>query len=84
MGSQQDRRPKNQRTTCIIPEDARPRGWLAKSAETELRTGLELMGKDKKTIQELIALVDPLGPSHCPSPVQLFHFSLILISGERL
>jgi hypothetical protein len=32
---------------------------LAKSAETELRTGLELMGKDKKTIQELIALVDP-------------------------
>ena len=32
---------------------------LAKSAETELRTGLELLGKDKKTIQELIALVDP-------------------------
>jgi hypothetical protein len=32
---------------------------LAKSAETELRTGPELMGKDKKTIQELIALVDP-------------------------
>jgi hypothetical protein len=32
---------------------------LAKGAETELRTGLELMGKDKKTIQELIALVDP-------------------------
>jgi len=32
---------------------------LAKSAETELRTGLELMGRDKKTIQDLIALVDP-------------------------
>jgi len=32
---------------------------LAKHAETELRTGLELMGKDKKTIQELISLVDP-------------------------
>ena len=32
---------------------------LAKGAETELRTGLELLGKDKKTIQELIALVDP-------------------------
>jgi len=25
---------------------------LAKNAETELKTGLELMGKDKKTIQE--------------------------------
>jgi hypothetical protein len=32
---------------------------FAKSGGTELRTGLELMGKDKKTIQELIALVDP-------------------------
>jgi len=32
---------------------------LAKEAEVELRTGLELMVKDKKTIQELIALVDP-------------------------
>jgi len=32
---------------------------LAKTAETEFRTGLELLGKDKKTIQELIALVDP-------------------------
>lgn len=32
---------------------------LAKNAETELRTGLELLGKDKKTIQDLIALVDP-------------------------
>jgi len=32
---------------------------LAKQAETELKTGLELMGKDKQTIQELIALVDP-------------------------
>jgi len=32
---------------------------LAKRAETELKTGLELMGKDKRTIQELVALVDP-------------------------
>jgi len=32
---------------------------LAKQAETELRTGLEMMGRDKKAIQELIALVDP-------------------------
>jgi len=32
---------------------------MAKQAEVELRTGLELMSKDKKTIQELIALVDP-------------------------
>jgi hypothetical protein len=32
---------------------------LAKSAETELRTGLQILGKDKKTIQELIAIVDP-------------------------
>ena len=35
------------------------RAELAKQAEVEMRTGLELMGKDKKTIQELIALVDP-------------------------
>jgi hypothetical protein len=32
---------------------------LAKQAEVELKTGLELMGRDKKTIQDLIALVDP-------------------------
>lgn len=32
---------------------------LSKEAETEMRTGLELLGKDKKTIQDLIALVDP-------------------------
>jgi len=32
---------------------------LAKQAEVEMKTGLELVGKDKKTIQELIALVDP-------------------------
>jgi hypothetical protein len=31
---------------------------LAKQAEVELKTGLELMGKDKKIIQDLIALVD--------------------------
>lgn len=35
------------------------RGELAKQAETEMKTGLELLGKDKKTIQDLIALVDP-------------------------
>lgn len=32
---------------------------LAKQAEVELKTGLELMGRDKKTIQDLILLVDP-------------------------
>ena len=32
---------------------------LAKEGETELRTGLELLGRDKKTIQDLIQLVDP-------------------------
>jgi len=32
---------------------------LAKAGETELKTGLELMGRDKRTIQELISLVDP-------------------------
>jgi len=35
------------------------RAELAKQAEVEMKAGLELMGKDKKTIQELIALVDP-------------------------
>jgi len=35
------------------------RAELAKQAEVELRTGLELMSKDKKIIQELLALVDP-------------------------
>lgn len=35
------------------------RAELAKQAEVELRTGLELLGRDKKTIQELVALVDP-------------------------
>ena len=32
---------------------------LAQIAETELKTGLELMGRDKKMIQDLIELVDP-------------------------
>ena len=32
---------------------------LAKQAEVELRTGLEIMGRDKKAIRELISLVDP-------------------------
>lgn len=38
---------------------AQQREELAKQAEVELKTGLELLGKDKKTIQELITLVDP-------------------------
>ena len=36
---------------------------LAKQVEVELKTGLELMGKDKRTIQELINLVDPPTPT---------------------
>lgn len=32
---------------------------LAKQGEAELKTGLELLGKDKQTIQQLIELVDP-------------------------
>ena len=32
---------------------------LAKQGETELRTGLEMLGKDKATIQQLLELVDP-------------------------
>ena len=35
------------------------RAELARQGEVELKTGLELIGRDKKTIQELIALVDP-------------------------
>lgn len=35
------------------------RAELARQSEVELKTGLELMGRDKKSIQELIALVDP-------------------------
>jgi len=35
------------------------RAELARQGEVELRAGLELMGRDKKTIQELISLVDP-------------------------
>ncbi len=35
------------------------RAELAKQAEVELKTGLELLGRDKKTIQDLITLVDP-------------------------
>jgi hypothetical protein len=34
------------------------RAELAKQGETELKTGLELLGRDKRTIQELIELVD--------------------------
>lgn len=32
---------------------------LGKQAEVELKVGLEIMGWDKKAIQDLIALVDP-------------------------
>jgi hypothetical protein len=35
------------------------RAELAKQAEVEMKTGLELLGRDKKTIQDLISLVDP-------------------------
>lgn len=35
------------------------RAELARQAEVELKSGLELIGRDKKTIQELLALVDP-------------------------
>lgn len=39
--------------------DNEQRAELAKQAETELKAGLELMGRDKRIIQELISLVDP-------------------------
>ena len=32
---------------------------LAKIGETELKAGLELMGRDKQTTQQLISIVDP-------------------------
>jgi hypothetical protein len=35
------------------------RDELAKQAEVEFKTGLEMLGRDRKTIQDLIALVDP-------------------------
>jgi hypothetical protein len=35
------------------------RSELAREGEVELKAGLELMGRDKKTVQDLIALVDP-------------------------
>jgi hypothetical protein len=35
------------------------RAELAKQAEVKLKAGLELLGRDKKTVQESIALVDP-------------------------
>ena len=35
------------------------RAELAKSGEVEMMTGLHLLGKDKKLIQELVELVDP-------------------------
>jgi hypothetical protein len=42
---------------ATLTEDQRAE--LGKQAEVELKAGLELMGRDKKTIQDLIALVDP-------------------------
>jgi hypothetical protein len=45
------------RTYAAMNDDERTE--LAKQAEIEMKTGLELLGRDKKTIQELIALVDP-------------------------
>jgi len=35
------------------------RAELAKTGEVEMVTGLQLLGKDKKLIQELVELVDP-------------------------
>ena len=32
---------------------------LARQGEVELKTGLELLGRDKRTIQDLLSLVDP-------------------------
>jgi hypothetical protein len=34
------------------------RAELAKQAEVELKTGIEMLGKDKRMIQELISIVD--------------------------
>lgn len=45
------------KTYAAMNEDERTE--LAKEAEVEMKTGLELLGRDKKTIQDLIALVDP-------------------------
>jgi hypothetical protein len=45
------------RSFRTLTEDQRSE--LAKQAEVEFKTGLELLGKDKKTIQDLLALVDP-------------------------
>ena len=39
--------------------DQQKKDELAKEAEIELQKGLELMIKDKKKLQELLALVDP-------------------------
>ncbi len=38
---------------------AEQRAELAKQGEMELKAGLELLSRDKRTIQELIQLVDP-------------------------
>jgi hypothetical protein len=38
---------------------AEERSELAKQDEVELRSGLELLGRDKRTIEQLIQIVDP-------------------------
>lgn len=45
------------RTFATMTDDQRQE--LSRQGEVELKTGLELMGRDKKTVQELIAIVDP-------------------------
>jgi len=51
-------RISNLRKSFLAMSDEQ-RTELAKQGEAELRTGLELLGRDKKTIQDLIQLVDP-------------------------
>jgi hypothetical protein len=45
------------RTFRAMSEDQRVE--LAKEAEVEMKTGLQLLGRDKKVIQDLISMVDP-------------------------
>jgi len=45
------------RTFRAMSEDQRAE--LAKQAEVEMKTGLELLGRDKKVIQDLLSMVDP-------------------------
>lgn len=60
MGAFKARSPKDQRTfKSYMALSEEQRAELAKQADVELNTGLELIVKDKKTIQELITLFDP-------------------------